>query len=212
MAILILFLFLCGFVLALSGGIIGIVQAFQESATWGLLYLFVPFASLVFVIKFWGRKWVRNSLFLSLGGMFMFIIGAVVSPMLMQQAYGDLYLEGEEWEEGAWDEGEWDEGALADTSAEDVSGSVGDGAGNVAAAPNGAAVDLQPAFNLAMEAATLTQTAATNDDWSLVADLWLQSITLLEVVPEGDPNYAMAQTKAAEYRGNLDYAEQNSVQ
>ncbi|MEO1742504.1 MAG: hypothetical protein AAFR99_11940 [Cyanobacteria bacterium J06629_9] len=70
----------------------------------------------------------------------------------------------------------------------------------------------QSAVNLAMEAAELTQTASTPDDWALVADIWQQSIMMLESVPEGDPNYAIAQAKVTEYGNNLAYAQNNSLQ
>ncbi|MBX2864257.1 MAG: hypothetical protein KTR27_11965 [Leptolyngbyaceae cyanobacterium MAG.088] len=194
MSILLILLFLLGIVLSLSGTIIGIVQAFQESVTWGLLYLLVPFAALVFVIKFWSRKWVRNSLFFSLGGAFMFVIGSLVSPMVMQQAYDDLDLDAANWEESGFE----------DTGAE--------ASDPTTAAPAGTETNLKPAFDLAMQAATLTQTANTSDDWSLVADLWQQSIMVLESVPEGDPNYSIAKAKVTEYSGNLAYAQQNSLQ
>jgi hypothetical protein len=64
-----LILFVLGFILSTAGGIIGLVEAFRVNTTWGLLYLFVPFAALVFIIKFWSRKWTRNGFLLWLGGL-----------------------------------------------------------------------------------------------------------------------------------------------
>jgi hypothetical protein len=64
-----LLLFILGLILSTVGGIIGIVESFRVSTLWGLLFLFVPFAALVFYIKFWGRKWTRNAFLLSLGGL-----------------------------------------------------------------------------------------------------------------------------------------------
>jgi len=62
-------LFLLGVLVATVGGIIGVVDAFRVSTLWGVLALLVPFALLVFCIKFWReRKWARNSLLMSLGG------------------------------------------------------------------------------------------------------------------------------------------------
>lgn len=58
-----------------TGGLIGLVQAFKESGTWGVLYLFVPFANLVFIIKFWSaRKWVKRAGYLILAGLTMLLV------------------------------------------------------------------------------------------------------------------------------------------
>ncbi|MEM9423142.1 MAG: hypothetical protein AAF986_11720, partial [Pseudomonadota bacterium] len=89
-AIAFILCFALGLLVAIAGGIIGMVDAFQVSVVWGLLYLFVPFASLVFVIKFWSRKWARNSLFMAVGGSAVAIISSVLVslflPALVQQA------------------------------------------------------------------------------------------------------------------------------
>jgi glucan phosphoethanolaminetransferase (alkaline phosphatase superfamily) len=71
-------LLLLGILISLVGNIIGIVQAFQESAVWGLLYLFLPFAALVFLIKFWERPWVRRSLWAHLIGLAFILMSLVV--------------------------------------------------------------------------------------------------------------------------------------
>jgi hypothetical protein len=44
-----------GVIVSAVGGIWFLVVAFQESVLWGLCCLFVPFAALVFLIKFWDR-------------------------------------------------------------------------------------------------------------------------------------------------------------
>jgi hypothetical protein len=64
-----LILFVLGFILATAGGIIGLVEAFRVNTVWGLLYLLVPFAALVFFSKFWSRKWTRNAFLMSLAGL-----------------------------------------------------------------------------------------------------------------------------------------------
>lgn len=71
-------LFMLGILISLVGNTIGMVQSFQESVTWGLLYLFVPFAAIVFTVKFWDRKWVRNSFLLSIGGALLMAIGVAM--------------------------------------------------------------------------------------------------------------------------------------
>ncbi|ASC69953.1 uncharacterized protein XM38_008830 [Halomicronema hongdechloris C2206] len=79
--ILFIVLFLLGLVLAFVGGIMGLVEAFRTSTLWGVLYLFIPFAALVFVVKFWRRKRVRNSFLIGLGGAAVMIIAGVVGVL-----------------------------------------------------------------------------------------------------------------------------------
>ncbi|MGB5975557.1 MAG: hypothetical protein WBG38_19685, partial [Nodosilinea sp.] len=63
-----LVLFVLGFLLAVVGWIVGLVDAFQVSPAWGVLSLLVV-PLVVYCIKFWGRKWARNSLITLLGGL-----------------------------------------------------------------------------------------------------------------------------------------------
>ncbi len=65
------------------------------------------------------------------------------------------------------------------------------------------------AVNAATQASQLTQTASTKEEWQAVADGWQQAITLMEQVPESDPNYAKAQDRAVAYQPNWAYAQQN---
>ncbi len=58
----------------------------------------------------------------------------------------------------------------------------------------------------AMNAAQLTQSAKTKGEWNQVANEWESAIALMKIVPESSQNYALAQKKAIEYQGNLDYA------
>jgi Mn2+/Fe2+ NRAMP family transporter len=76
-------LLLLGILISLVGNVIGIVQAFQESAAWGLMYLFLPFAALVFLIKFWERPWVRRSLWAHLIGLGFIMMSLVVVALNM---------------------------------------------------------------------------------------------------------------------------------
>lgn len=65
---------LIGLILSLTGGIIVLVQAFKQHVAWGLCSLLIPFASLVFIIKFWQQKWVRNGFYLNLAGTVIILI------------------------------------------------------------------------------------------------------------------------------------------
>ncbi|MCP2727150.1 hypothetical protein [Limnofasciculus baicalensis] len=58
----------------------------------------------------------------------------------------------------------------------------------------------------AMNGAQLTQSAKSKGEWNQVASEWESAIALMKTVPESSPNYALAQKKAIEYQGNLEYA------
>lgn len=68
----------------------------------------------------------------------------------------------------------------------------------------------QTAINRASSAFNMSQSAQSQDDWSLVVGRWQQAIDLLEDVPKSNPNHATAQSKLSEYRRNLDYAERQA--
>jgi hypothetical protein len=98
-AIAFLLLFFLGLLLSTIGGITGIVDAFRVNTVWGLLALLVPFALLVYCIKFWSRKWARNSLIMSLSGLgltllaFPFLGGFITQQVLRLQPQDDFTVE-----------------------------------------------------------------------------------------------------------------------
>jgi MFS family permease len=74
------FLSFVGFILGTISGIVLLVFAFQQSVFWGLAYLFIPFAALVFVIMHWQicRKAFLASLLgaiLALSGVGLLVFG-----------------------------------------------------------------------------------------------------------------------------------------
>ena len=80
-SILFFILVLAGVLLSFVGGIIGIAQSFSESIVWGLFYLFIPFASLVFLVKFWRqREWLRKAFFMSISGFGLILAGMFFAP------------------------------------------------------------------------------------------------------------------------------------
>lgn len=193
-AIIFIVLFALGIILALVGGILGIVDSFQESTTWGLLYLLVPFASLVYTIKFWKpRKNIRKAFFLTLGGSVSIVLGSVIAAITAPPIdYGEL---------GAYDEFDFAE-ELAVTAADS-----GTSATYTTTAQND---PFRDAINLATDASNRTQTASSKEEWSAIALTWQDSIALLGAVPEADPNYTTAQSKITSYSQNLSYAQQNA--
>ncbi|WP_371417598.1 hypothetical protein, partial [Anabaena sp. UHCC 0187] len=69
----------------------------------------------------------------------------------------------------------------------------------------------QDAISKAIGAATITQSAQSQNDWTLIIGMWQGSINLMETVPKTSPNYASAQSKIKEYQGNLKFAQQMAL-
>ncbi|MEH1926027.1 MAG: hypothetical protein V7K83_00635 [Nostoc sp.] len=67
------------------------------------------------------------------------------------------------------------------------------------------------AVSKAINAANLTQSAKSPDDWKIVTSQWESAIALMKTVPSSSQNYVVAQQKIKEYQRNLNYAEKNSV-
>lgn len=67
------------------------------------------------------------------------------------------------------------------------------------------------AMDIAMSAATITQSAISPDDWKLVAKQWQSAIALLTSVPTSHPKKQLATQKITEYQRNLAYAQQQAV-
>lgn len=67
-----------GVIISLIYGIILMIQAFQESLLWGLCYLFIPFANLVFIIKFWDET--KKPFLMSLLGLGLIVAAAFLVP------------------------------------------------------------------------------------------------------------------------------------
>lgn len=69
----------------------------------------------------------------------------------------------------------------------------------------------QEAVRKAINAANLTQSAKSPDEWKTVVSQWEAAIALMKTVPSSSPNYVVAQQKIKEYQRNLNYAEKNSI-
>ena len=193
--ILFFVLFFAGIALSIAGGIIGIAQSFSESTTWGLLYLFVPFASIVFLFKFWKqREWLRKATYMSLIGTAMIFVGALIAPQ-DSGYYADLKTQNAD---------------LAGLEKDYLSVSTDDGTSATYSMQPSNSSEFRDAINLATRAANQTQIAATKREWEAIATTWQASIELLNAVPTTDPNYSTAQSKIPAYSKNLAYAQQNA--
>src|SRR4249920_422960 len=58
-------------VVMLIGGVMMIVAAFRQSILWGLAYLLIPFAALVFLFKHWSEA--KKGFFINLAGACAFL-------------------------------------------------------------------------------------------------------------------------------------------
>ncbi|MEH2165789.1 MAG: hypothetical protein V7K41_03760 [Nostoc sp.] len=67
------------------------------------------------------------------------------------------------------------------------------------------------AVSKAINAANLTQSAKSPDEWKIVVSQWQAAIALMKIVPSSSQNYVVAQQKISEYQRNLNYAEKNSL-
>ncbi|WP_143854124.1 hypothetical protein [Nostoc sp. 'Peltigera membranacea cyanobiont' 210A] len=67
------------------------------------------------------------------------------------------------------------------------------------------------AVSKAINAANLTQSAKSPDEWKTVVSQWQAAIALMKTVPSSSPNYVVAQQKIIEYQKNINYAEKNAV-
>ena len=83
-----------------------------------------------------------------------------------------------------------------------------------AAAPNvpPSQTPFRDAVNKAQNTAEAVQTAQSTEEWQAVVVGWQEAIALMQQVPEGDPDRAVAQEKVTEYTGYLEYAQTNAGQ
>jgi hypothetical protein len=83
--VLALIAFTVGLITALIAGLWTLILAFQDHWGWGLAYLFVPFASLIFIIVKWSKRAVRRSFFLGLiGSGLLFLAAGLAAPTVME--------------------------------------------------------------------------------------------------------------------------------
>lgn len=76
MAALGMIIVLVGSLVAFVGGIMILIEAFKENIWWGLAYVFVPFASLVFLITHWDVS--KRGVLITLGGAAVIVVGMIM--------------------------------------------------------------------------------------------------------------------------------------
>ena len=195
-------LFLLGLIVGLVGFIWALIQAFSEHVGWGLAYWFIPFAGLAFHIINWKKIPIRKTFLLQILGFAIGLLGSVLFALSLSPTTNST---------------------LVAAPKSDISSDVSIETRQPLSAPPPPASSTtsspsskpQPemfsqALDRGMSAAVIAQSAASNEDWNLVASEWQKAIALLKAVPKSNPNYAMAQKKIVEYQKNLTIAEQKT--
>lgn len=78
MTALLILLLVAGLIASLIGSVMFMIAAFRESVGWGLAVLFIPFASLFFMVKFWDE--VKQSVAISFGGGAVIVLAVLMVP------------------------------------------------------------------------------------------------------------------------------------
>ncbi|MEG4327950.1 tetratricopeptide repeat protein [Microcoleus sp. herbarium5] len=92
--------FILGLVLSLVGYFWGLVQAFGEETIWGVLYLLVPLASLVFCIKNWSNEKIRKTFLIQCAGLLMFVLGGITTSVFYGKNFVKISDSGSNLEQG----------------------------------------------------------------------------------------------------------------
>jgi len=74
-----------GCLLSAVGGIMFLVVAFRESVLWGVAILFIPFANLVFLVKYWEAA--KKAFLIQVLGMLIFFAGIAISFALGARSF-----------------------------------------------------------------------------------------------------------------------------
>jgi len=69
----------------------------------------------------------------------------------------------------------------------------------------------EQALDISTGAMTISETAISREDWSLVASRWEAAIKLLKTVPDSSPQYSTARKKITAYESNLADAKERSA-
>lgn len=80
MKVLITIVLCVGSLVTLVGSIMFLVVAFRQSVLWGLAVLFLPFANIVFLIKYWYEA--KKAFLIQLAGIGVSISGTIIGAMV----------------------------------------------------------------------------------------------------------------------------------
>lgn len=174
-------LFILGLLLAIVGGIWGLLQAFSESTLWGVAYLFIPWAFVIFYMTKWSHIKIRKNFIFIIVGLILSVLGSAV----LENHIANNFVA--------------DSASIPDTSVE-----------NTAVTPV-VYDPFREGINQGIKAAELAQTANTQAEWNQVALTWNQALILMKEVPESHPQYTTAQSRVDLYRNNREIAKQKAA-
>ena len=167
-------LLIIGIILAIASGILGLFQAFSEGTLWGIAYLFIPFAFVIFYLKNWSRKKIRKNFILMITGLIVSLVG---SGALGNHITNNFVL----------NSANIPENLTVTTNSENTSKNIE--TNEVISDP------FREGINAATKAAELAQTANTKTQWNEVAIAWHQALILMKEVPESHTKYEAAQNR-----------------
>lgn len=217
-----LFFFMVGLLLAIAGSIWMLILAFMDNILWGLAFLFLPSASLIFLILKWHNTDVRKSFSLQLGGTLISLFGGIISytslpKTVVSSSRRDVSSEYRTSRSRIRRSSSISSQTVPmritvqTTPTNSPSQAVLQGNQNrPKSSPQEPDSYYEQGINTGLGAASIAQSAASKDDWVLVASRWQKAIALMKAEPSYTQNYALAQKKIVEYERNLAYAQEKT--
>jgi hypothetical protein len=182
-------LIILGLLLAILSGIWGLIQAFGEGTIWGVTYLFIPFAFVIFYMANWSQRRIRKNFILIIVGLILALVGSAIFGSHITNNF------------------------VADTASIPDSSKVVNNSENTSINTATTPVISDPfrgGINAATTAAELAQTANTQAEWNQVAINWHQALVLMKEVPPFHPQYEAAQNRIDLYRNNREIAKKKA--
>lgn len=189
-------LLIIGLLLTIVGGIWGLVQAFSEGTLWGVAYLLIPFAFVIFYMANWSQRQIRKNFILIIVGLILSLTG---SGFLGNYITNNFVV----------DAANIPDNSTAATNLENPSENKNISI-NTAATPV-VSDPFREGINAATTAAELAQIAKTQAQWNEVAITWHQALVLMKEVPESHPQYEAAKNRIDLYRNNREIAKNKAV-
>ncbi|GGA26399.1 hypothetical protein CYANOKiyG1_42380 [Okeania sp. KiyG1] len=189
-----------GLILAIVSGIWGLVQAFSEGTLWGVAYLFIPFAFVIFYLKNWSKTKIRKNFILMIIGLILSLVG---SGALGNHITNNFVV----------NSANIPENPTITTNSENTSTKIETTEVISEKQIETTEVISDPfrdGINAATKAAELAQTANTQTQWNEVAMTWHQALVLMKEVPESHTKYEVAQNRIDLYRNNREIAKKKA--
>ncbi|WP_426542496.1 hypothetical protein [Dapis sp. BLCC M126] len=178
-----------GLILAIVGGIWGLVQAFAEGTLWGATYLLIPFAFVIFYMANWSKRQIRKNFILIIVGLILSLLGSTFLGNHINNKF-----------------------VVDSASIPDIS-NISNNSENNSEKTEAIEVIADPfreGINAATKAAELAQVANTQAEWNEVAITWHQALVLMKEVPESHPQYEAAKNRIDLYRNNREIAKKKA--